>query len=141
MNEFKESRYIDAFGITQERYGSISIKNDTLTIIYIKPKKESVIYEKEKLVILNENNKEYFFEEHPQLEYMGLLLKSIFINDYDTLIPFFELNNTNEITILTPKSFISNTIDLIEIIKKDSKLKKIIFEMRNKDTLTIETIN
>ena len=142
VNEFKESRYIDVLNITQNKEGNIDIEDDILTIVYKKPKKETLIYEEKKLkVISKDDNKEYLFEEYPQLKYMGLLLKSIFTDHYENLDLFFKIQIKNEMITLVPKPSISYRINLIEIIKKDSKIKKIIFEMRNKDILTIETIN
>ena len=141
-NKFKETRYVDAFGIEQYRYGTIDIFEDTLILAYTKPKEETLSYESDKLVIKNGLEiKEYKFDQYPKLEFMGLFLKAIMSDNYLSIESLFQIEIKNETITLIGKPVIYNTIEYIEITKKKSIIKKIILKMTNKDIITIETIN
>jgi len=141
--KFSETKYLSALDMQTSKYGSMNIKEDSFTINYNKPKKETVTYLNDKLTFENSNNeiKEFTYKEHPRLEYFGLLLKSIVNNSYENLDNMFTITEDKEKKILNAKSSISGTIDYLEVFYTNAKLSKIIFYMINKDTITIETIN
>ena len=141
--KFSETKYLSALDIQTFKYGSMNIQKDSFTITYTKPSKEIITYLEDKLTLQNASNeiKEYTYEEHPKLEYFGLLLKSIINNSYENLDNMFEIKSQKDKKTLNAKSSISGTIDYLEVLYKNKQLSQIIFYMINKDTITIETIN
>ena len=141
--KFTETKYLSALDLETTKQGSMKIDDDSFTITYIKPTKEIITYLEDKLTLQNDQEevKEYTYEEHPKLEYFGLLLRSIVNDSYENLDNMFNIKDELDKKILTAKSSISGTIDYIEVLKKDNKLSSIILYMINKDIITIETIN
>jgi hypothetical protein len=141
--KFSETKYLSALDIKTTKYGSMNIKQDSFIITYTKPTKEIITYLEDRLTLTNNKNitNEYTYEDHPSLEYFGLLLKSIVNDSYENLDNMFEIKDEENIKTLTAKSGISGTIDYIEVLNKDKKLSTIKLFMINKDIITIETIN
>jgi len=141
--KFSETKYLSALDVEMTKYGVMNFKENILTIKYTKPKDETITYYDDKLTLQSNVNesKEYTYEEHPKLEYFGLLLKSIISNTYENLDNMFEIKNNNDNKTLTSKSSVAGTIDYLEVFHDNKKLSSIIFYMTNKDKITIETIN
>ena len=141
-SDFKETRYIDAIGINQYKYGNMNLENNILTLTYIRPKQETISYKEDKLTIEhNTETKTYTFKEYPDLEYMGIFLKAIINNNYNSLGNLFLIKKKNNTVMLDAKPVINNIIEYIEIKKDKFKLKEINIYMTNKDNITIEIIN
>ncbi len=139
---FKETRYIASLDIEQYKYGKMHIDDTTLTLVYNKPSKETISYYSDKLTITeDEETKEYSFEEYPQIQYMGLILKAIIQNDYTSLDELFTIEIENKNTILNAKPAINDTMEYIKIERDQQKIKRITIHMTNEDTIKIETVN
>ena len=141
--KFSETKYLSALDVEMTKYGSMNYEKNILKLSYIKPVKEFITYYEDKLILQNDKNesKEYTYEEHPSIEYFGLLLKSIVSNSYENLDNMFEVKDAKDKKVLTAKSSISSTVDYLEVFNKDNNLSSVIFYMTNKDKITIETIN
>jgi len=140
--EFKETKYMAALDFEIEKYGSLKMTDDTLTLVYTKPKKETIIYTKNKIIIKDGTNiKEYTFEKYPQAQYMGLILRAIIKEEFHLIESFFKIKKDNEITTLSAKPAVSSYMENIEIIKKENKKRIIVLRMLNDDKVTIETFN
>ncbi len=140
---FKETRYMAALDLDRPMLGSLKFQDDNMIITYTKPTLETISYYDDKLTITNDDDtKEYSFEEYPQAQYMGLILKAILQDNYTSLDEFFEIKKENKQVILDAKASLYSTITYI-IIDKDDKnnVTKIIINMSNKDHITIEIIN
>ncbi len=139
---FKEFRYLAALDFERQKQGALEIKDNSLVLNYSKPDIETISYLSDKVTILkNDNLIEYTFEKYPHAEYMGLILKAIIKDEYESLNEFFEIKKGKEIISLTGKPIIYNTIESIEVFKNSKDVNKIIINMTNKDKITIETIN
>ena len=139
---FKESRYLAALDFERAKYGILEIKDQILIVNYTKPSIETITYLEDKLTIFkNDSLREYNFEEHPQAQYMGLILKAILTDEYEALDELFKIKNKKDIIILSAKPIMYSTMEEIEVLKKDNIINKIIIYMTNKDKITIETIN
>ena len=140
---FKETRYVSALDFSRELIGKINLKDDILSIVYSKPSKETITYHPNKITILNQDNQttEYTFEQYPQAQYMGLIIKAIINNNYNSLDNFFKIKNQKSTIMLEAKPIIYDRINFIEITKKQKNVEKIFMDMSNKDTITIEIIN
>ena len=141
--KFTETKYLSALDMDMTKYGSMNYENNILKLFYTNPSKEEIIYYEDKLTLQSDENEitAYTYIEHPQLEYFGILLKSIISNNYDSLENMFEITVENNTKILTAKSSVSGTINYLEVIYKNKNLHTIIFYMANEDKITIETIN
>ena len=141
--KFSETKYLSALDIDMTKYGSMNYKNNILILTYARPSHEKIIYYEDRLTLQSDDSEitQYTYEEHPQIEYFGLLLKAIVGNNYDSLSNMFEITKENNAKILTAKASVSSTINYLEVVHKNSKLKRIIFYMTNEDKITIETIN
>jgi hypothetical protein len=138
---FKEIKYISAFDITTNKYGSLSIINDILTIKYSEPEKKIIKYFDNKILIEeNSNLEEFSFENYPQPQYMGLILKAIIYENFNSLEQFFKIKYKNNDIILESRGIMMNNIEYIEINKNKKTIKEIILHMTNEDKITIETI-
>jgi len=139
---FKETRYMAALDFDRAKYGSLDIKDGVLILNYIKPVKETISYFDDKLTILKVDELlEYSFEEYPNAKYMGLILKAIIKNEYETLDELFDIKKEKESIEMISKPIIYNTIISIDISKVNKIVNKIIINMTNKDKITIETVN
>jgi hypothetical protein len=140
---FKETRYVSALDFNRELIGKINLKDDILSIVYSKPSKETITYHPNKITILNQDNQttEYTFEQYPQAQYMGLIIKAIINDNYNSLDNFFKIKNQKSTIMLEAKPIIYDRINFIEITKKQKSVEKIFMDMSNKDTITIEIIN
>ena len=141
--KFSETKYLSALDVEMTKYGIMNLENNILTLKYKKPKVEVITYYEDKLSLQNDKDeiKEYTYEEHPQIEYFGLLLKAIVNNSYESLDNMFTIKQEKNKKILSAKASISGTVDYLEVFHKNKKLSSIIFYMTNKDKITIETIN
>jgi len=141
--KFTETKYLSALDIDMSKYGTMNFKNNILSLKYTKPTQEIITYYEDKLVLENDNSEitEYSYKEYPQIEYFGLLLKSIVSNQYENLENMFTMEIKENKRTLTAKSSVSGTIDYLEVLHKNKKLSSIIFYMTNKDRITIETTN
>ena len=139
---FKEFRYLAALDFEREKQGNLEIKDNSLVLNYSKPDIETISYLSDKLTILkNDTLVEYNFEEYPKAEYMGLILKAIIKDEYESLDELFEIKSEKEFISMTAKPIIYNIIVSIEVFKNSKDVSKIIINMTNKDKITIETIN
>ncbi len=141
---FKETRHMDALNVDRQLFGNFEITTDKMVVAYSKPNKQTITYYDDKISIqANETTKEYSFDKYPQAQYMGLALKAIFEENYDALEQFFTIKKEkNNRIYLSAKAGISDVIDSITITKKSDKvIKNIFINMRNKDTISIETID
>lgn len=140
--EFKETRYMAALDFDKERHGVLDITDKLLILKYQEPSVETITYSQTKISIKTDDDlKEYTFKEYPQAEYMGLILRTIINENYNSLDNMFEVTKNKDEVILTSLPIISNMVEYIEI-KKTNKLKKtIILFMTNSDKITIETYN
>jgi len=139
---FKEFRYMAALDFETEKHGILDIKEELLVLNYTKPKKETISYLEDKLTILQGDSlTQYSFEEYPKAQYMGLILKAILKDEYESLSEFFEIKKENEFVSMIAKPIIYATIVSIEVNKDKNIVTKIIINMSNKDKITIETIN
>ena len=131
-----------ALDFDRAKYGSLDIKDGVLILNYIKPVKETISYFDDKLTILKVDELlEYSFEEYPNAKYMGLILKAIIKNEYETLDELFDIKKEKESIEMISKPIIYNTIISIDISKVNKIVNKIIINMTNKDKITIETVN
>ena len=139
---FKEFRYLAALDFEREKQGNLEIKDNSLVLNYSKPDIETISYLSDKLTILkNDTLVEYNFEEYPKAEYMGLILKAIIKDEYESLDELFEIKSEKEFISMIAKPIIYNIIVSIEVFKNSKDVSKIIINMTNKDKITIETIN
>ena len=139
---FKEFRYLAALDFEREKQGNLEIKDDSLVLNYSKPDIETISYLSDKLTILkNDTLVEYNFEEYPKAEYMGLILKAIIKDEYESLDELFEIKSEKKFISMIAKPIIYNIIVSIEVFKNSKDVSKIIINMTNKDKITIETIN
>jgi|GEM_PF-5034531 len=139
---FKEFRYLAALDFEREKQGNLEIKDDYLVLNYSKPSIETISYLSDKLTILKDDTLvEYSFNEYPQAQYMGLILKAIIKDEYESLDELFEIKIEKEFVSMIAKPIIYNTIVSIEVFKNSKDINKIIIYMTNKDKITIETIN
>ena len=123
--------------------GTMELSNNILTLNYEKPNIEIVKYYEDKLTLENDKKEitKYTYEDHPKIEYFGLLLKSIINNTFENLDNMFKIEKEKNKRTLTAKSSVSGTIDYLEVFYKDGKISAIIFYMINSDKITIETNN
>ena len=140
---FIETKYLSSLDMEISKIGIMELSNNILVINYEKPNIETIIYYEDKLTLKNDKNEitTYTYEEHPKIEYFGLLLKSIINNTYENLENMFKIKKEKNKRILTAKSSVSGTIDYLEVFYKDGKLSSINFHMINSDKITIETTN
>ncbi|MEA3553858.1 MAG: hypothetical protein U9R39_05600 [Campylobacterota bacterium] len=138
---FKEFRYLAALDFEREKQGVLEIKENSLVLNYSKPDIETISYLSDKLIILKDDTLvEYSFEEYPKAEYMGLILKAIIKDEYESLDELFEIKKEEKLVSMIAKPIIYNTIVSIEVFKNSKEVSKIIINMINKDKITIETI-
>lgn len=139
---FKETKYMAALDFEKSKYGNLHIENSNLIIDYSKPIKETISYFNDKITILI-NNKldEYSFVEHPNAQYLGLILKAIINDNYALVDELFDIKKKKEEILLNAKPIIYSYIQSIEIVKSKKLIKNIIIHMTNQDKITIETIN
>lgn len=139
---FKELRYLAALDFEREKQGVLEIEGNSLVLNYSKPSIETISYLSDKLTILKDDTLvEYSFDEYPQAQYMGLILKAIIKDEYESLDELFEIKIEKEFVSMIAKPIIYNTIVSIEVFKNSKDVNKIIIYMTNKDKITIETIN
>jgi len=141
---FKETRHMDALNVDRQLFGSFDILPDKMIVSYTKPNKQTITYYPNKISLqANNTTKEYSFDKYPQAQYMGVALRAIFEENYDLLSEFFDIKTEQDNKLyLTSKAGISDMIDSITIQKNSSKkIKNIFINMRNKDTILIETID
>ncbi len=140
---FKESRYMEALNLDRTLEGILKIRDDNIIISYNKPSLEIISYYEDKVTIeRDDEQKEYLFDEYPQAQYMGLILKSILQDNYDSLDNFFEIIKTKQNISLNAKASISSNIASITISKDNqNNISNILINMSNKDTIKIEIIN
>ena len=139
---FKEFRYLAALDFEREKQGNLEIKDNSLVLNYSKPDIETISYLSDKLTILKDDTLvEYNFEEYPKAEYMGLILKAIIKDEYESLDELFEIKSEKKFISMIAKPIIYNIIVSIEVFKNSKDVSKIIINMTNKDKITIETIN
>ena len=139
---FKELRYLAALDFEREKQGILEIEGNSLVLNYSKPSIETISYLSDKLTILKDDTLvEYSFNEYPQAQYMGLILKAIIKDEYESLDELFEIKIEKEFISMIAKPIIYNTIVSIEVFKNSKDVNKIIIYMTNKDKITIETIN
>jgi len=139
---FKETRYMAALDFEKSKYGNLHIDNENLIINYTKPIQETISYYNDKITVLAKDKlDEYSFQEHPNAQYLGLILKAILNNNYATVDELFEIKKEKQEIQLKAKPIIYSYIESINIIKHKKSIKNIIIYMTNKDKITIETIN
>jgi len=138
-NLFKETRYISAIDVKQYKYGHINYKNNILTLNYTKPRRETIIYEEDKLLIVSDDKtEEYSFDQYSELDYMGLILKAIVNNNYASVDELFVVSKEDGYNLLNAKPAISDKIKYIKIKRDRDGLKQFIIYMINEDTISIE---
>jgi len=139
---FKETRYMAALDFEKSKYGNLHMDNENLIINYTKPIQETISYYNDKITVLAKDKlDEYSFQEHPNAQYLGLILKAILNNNYATVDELFEIKKEKQEIQLKAKPIIYSYIESINIIKHKKSIKNIIIYMTNKDKITIETIN
>lgn len=137
---FKETRHLSAIGIDRNMAGTLNYTEDIININYTVPNIENIVYHHDKVMIIkNDEENIYTFEEYPQAMYMGVILRSVLTKNYDPLINFFEVKNKNEFIYLSAKPALKSQITDIEIKYKKEKLQRVIINMSNSDTIKIET--
>ena len=141
--KFTETKYLSSLDMEMSKKGTMELTNNILTLNYEKPNIEIIKYYEDKLTLENDKKEitKYTYEEHPKVEYFGLLLKSIINNTFENLDNMFKIETEKNKRTLTAKSSVSGTIDYLEVFYKDGKLSAIIFYMINSDKITIETNN
>jgi len=139
---FKETRHMDAIDIQREFLGSIKLDGENIVIIYTKPNMKTISYYENKVTIKSDDDqlKEYSFNEYPQAQYMGLILKAMVQDDYNSLDEFFDITQNKQTITLDAKAIIYATVGSIEVIKVGNVTKSIVMNMSNKDTIKIEII-
>ena len=139
---FKETRYMAALDFEKSKYGNLHMDNENLIINYTKPIQETISYYNDKITVLAKDKlDEYSFQEHPNAQYLGLILKAILNNNYATVDELFEIKKEKQEIQLKAKPIIYSYIESINIIKHKKSIKNIIIYLTNKDKITIETIN
>jgi hypothetical protein len=139
--KFRENRYISALDRNIELKGELSIKNDILSINYTSTN-ESIIYHKDSVSIDNSMGKRVIpYSENKNIKYIGLFIKNIIKNDYNTISQVFTLKEIKDELKLTPKEAIKHIIESIKISKNGDKIKHIVIYLKNGDKIKIETIN
>ena len=115
---FKELRYLAALDFEREKQGVLEIEGNSLVLNYSKPSIETISYLSDKLTILKDDTLvEYSFDEYPQAQYMGLILKAIIKDEYESLDELFEIKIEKEFVSMIAKPIIYNTIVSIEVFK------------------------
>ena len=139
---FKEIRYMSALDVDRKMLGTFKFENDLMIISYTEPEQEVITYYNHKITIQKDDEtKEYSFEEYPQAQYLGLILKAIIKDDYISLDEFFSVNKNKKQLDLESKPVIEDIMTSIEVIKSKSSIEKIIMYMTNQDKITIEIVN
>ena len=139
---FKETRYIDSIDSTRISYGVLEIKEDVLSLVYMKPNKETIIYDNNKMTIQNNGKiKEYLYTRYPHFEYMKIILKSIAEDNYAVLNNLFIVKISQNAISLEAKKKVNKAINSIEILKNKKQIETITINMSNGDKITIETIH
>ena len=138
--KFQETKYMAALDVDFKKYGSLSVSKDKLTIKYTKPNNQTINYLEDKIEIISDNNvKIYNFEKYPNTQYMGLILRAIVNDEYELVEQLFDIKHTGKKVMLIAKPVIDSYIVSIKVTKYDKDI--IIINLRNKDKITIETIN
>ena len=140
---FKETRHMEALDLDRDMFGNLEFNDEQMVVTYTKPNQQTITYHDDKITILRaEELKEYTFEQYPQAQYMGLILKAIIQDNYTLLDELFSQTVANTKVDLVAKPVISNVMDHISITKKEDKsIKNILITMTNKDTIHIEIID
>ncbi|MEA1913677.1 MAG: hypothetical protein U9N30_00035 [Campylobacterota bacterium] len=140
---FKETRFMAALEIDRQLFGHLKFDDSKMIVTYTKPNQQIITYHNEKITILqDEELKTYTFEQYPQAQYMGLILKAIIQDNYLSLEELFTHKVQDASIELDAKPVISSIMDSIVIYKKDPKsVKRIIIKLTNKDTINIEIID
>ena len=139
---FKETRYMSAFGVDKIMSGTFKFKNELMVISYIKPEKETITYYNDKITIQKDDEiNEYTFEEYPDAQYLGLILRAIIKDEYTALEQFFTIKKQNNKLDLESKPVIEDIMTSIEVIKNKVSIEKITMNMTNEDIITIEIVN
>jgi len=140
--EFKETRYMAALDFDKERYGVLTITEETLILSYKKPSIEIITYSDTKITIQSEDDtKEYTFEEYPRAKYMGLILRTIINKNYDSLDNIFKVSKVEDLLLLKSLPIISDMVEYIEVQENINSKRIMTLFMSNKDKITIETSN
>ena len=142
--DFKETNIIAAIPDYEKvQYGSMDFSDDLIILSYTKPNLQTITYDKEKVSInTNEEIKEYYFEQYPKIEFIGLITKALITNSFETLDELFIKTIEQGDTILSAKPILRNVIDYIKIqYTKENKVNIITIYMENEDIRTIEIIH
>lgn len=139
---FEETRYMSALDVDRRMSGTLKFEDDLMIVSYTKPEQEVITYYNHKVTIQKDNEiKEYSFEEYPQAQYLGLILKAIIKDDYIALNELFIIKKGKKQLDLESKLVIEDIMTSIEVVKNTSGIEKITMHMANQDKITIEIIN
>ncbi len=134
---FTEFRYSDATGKSTFFDGQITFLEDGLKIYYPKTKRllnyqdDILLYMKEdKEVELGSSQAGYI------MKYFEILIL-LHHGDESSLLEMFEVDKSNQMTLLKPTGSAKRYIDHIELEKIDKQLSHVKLYLKNKDYITI----
>lgn len=137
--EFKESRYIEALGISTNASGDMKIDQEIITLTYESPKPKTMIFKSSSVKNISQMGiKTLHYKDNPKFEYIYKLMQAVYLKKYELIKPYFNITKTDNTTIFQPRELIREIFAKVEL-KEDKEEMILNIYMNSGDRITIES--
>ncbi len=134
---FSEIRYSDAIGRSFEFHGKITFAHDALLINYNND--EKILDYQNGVLVYMENMKQVEISQEQKQEIIQYfeIIMMLYKGENASLLNEFEIEKTDNLSILKPKGSLKNFIEKIVLLQDKEAPKEIKLFLKNSDTITI----
>lgn len=134
---FQEEKFVNALQASVYKNGIIEIKNNFIKVSY-KDFDTSYIFFSDHFIVKDKNSeRELKYEDRVELSIFYKLINLIYRDKKDGIEEFFNLENIENKTVLTPNEYLSNSIEKVEFKKEQSILNFLKIYFKNEDYIKI----
>ncbi|MEV9545939.1 hypothetical protein [Aliarcobacter butzleri] len=134
---FQEEKFVNALQASVYKNGTIEIKNDSIKVSY-KNFDTSYIFFSDYFIVKDKNSEQKLkYEDRVELSIFYKLINLIYRDKKDGIEEFFNLENVENKTVLTPNEYLSNSIEKVEFKKEQSILNFLKIYFKNEDYIKI----